>query len=406
MNRTVKIILAAAALTAVLSTFLYFRYPYDTLTAEMAEVHKTVTGSGFILRGETVVENESTGVFEPLVKDGTRVARGSTVGTVISGDLDEKLAEQLEDVTGRIDDIKRSESIADLYASDDARIYSVVKELAADIRAAAEKSDYSAAQDCKNRLSIIAEKSAASKTGGARDELLLSLQKEQYELETRLGGVRDEIAAPAAGFFYSSLDGLEYYGNADVVGTLKAEDIDGFSEIMKEFKPDSGQLAKIEDSYAWYLAATVKQSEAVDISQGDAVMLSIDEQAAVSATVLAKNEENGTCALIIKSTRSVQGITDKRTCEFEIETKAFRGLRVPAEAIRVKGDVTGVYVVSENKAVSFKCVDMLCRDGDFYVVKNKYTPPEGSKFQALKIYDKILVNPEAVRGYDKDIGKS
>ena len=384
MNRTVKIILAAAALTAVLSTFLYFRYPYDTLTAEMAEVHKTVTGSGFILRGETVVENESTGVFEPLVKDGTRVARGSTVGTVISGDLDEKLAEQLEDVTGRIDDIKRSESIADLYASDDARIYSVVKELAADIRAAAEKSDYSSAQDCKNRLSIIAEKSAASKTGG----------------------VRDEIAAPAAGFFYSSLDGLEYYGNADVVGTLKAEDIDGFSEIMKEFKPDSGQLAKIEDSYAWYLAATVKQSEAVDISQGDAVMLSIDEQAAVSATVLAKNEENGTCALIVKSTRSVQGITDKRTCEFEIETKAFRGLRVPAEAIRVRGDVTGVYVVSENKAVSFKCVDMLCRDGDFYVVKNKYTPPRGSKFQALKIYDKILVNPEAVRGYDKDIGKS
>ena len=83
--------------------------------------------------------------------------------------------------------------------------------------------------------------------------------------------------APAAGFFYSSLDGLEYYGNADVVGTLKAEDIDGFSEIMKEFKPDSGQLAKIEDSYAWYLAATVKQSEAVDISQGDAVMLSIDD---------------------------------------------------------------------------------------------------------------------------------
>ena len=77
MNRTVKIILAAAALTAVLSTFLYFRYPYDTLTAEMAEVHKTVTGSGFILRGETVVENESTGVCEPLVKDGTRVARGS-----------------------------------------------------------------------------------------------------------------------------------------------------------------------------------------------------------------------------------------------------------------------------------------------------------------------------------------
>lgn len=404
MNRTIKIILAAAGVLAALSTFLYFRYPYDTLTAEMAEVRKTVTGSGFILRGETIVENESTGVFEPLVKDGTRVARGSTVGTVISGDLDEKLANQLEEVTGRIDDIKRSESIADLYSSDDARIFSVVSGLAEDIRTAADKSDYAAAQDCKNRLAIIAERSAASKSGSARDELLLSLQKEQYELETRLGGVREEIAAPAAGFFYSSLDGLEYYGNADVVGTLKAEDIDGFSDILKEFKPDSGQLAKIEDSYAWYLAATVNPSDAADISQGDTVNVSVDEQTAVPGIVLAKNEEDGTCALVVKSSRSVQGITDKRTCEFEIETRAFNGLRVPAEAIRVRNDVTGVYVISENKAVSFKCVDMLCRDGDYYIVKNKYTPPEKSKYAALKIYDKILVNPEAVRGYDKNIG--
>ena len=72
------------------------------------------------------------------------------------------------------------------------------KVVAADIRAAAEKSDYSAAQDCKNRLSIIAEKSAASKTGGARDELRRGGRKALQPVSVLPSVFKRKFAAPSA----------------------------------------------------------------------------------------------------------------------------------------------------------------------------------------------------------------
>lgn len=406
MNKTVKIILAVVAAAALLSTISYFRYPYDTETARIAEVRKTITGSGFILRRETVMDNETTGVFEPLVKDGVRVARGSTVGTVLSGDLDEKLTLQLEEVTDRIEEIRRTESIADLYASDDARIYSAMKALTEDVRKSVDDADYKTAQEYKVQLEVLAEKKNSAASGNARDELLVSLQKKQYELETMLDGVRAELQAPEAGFFYTELDGLEDYGAESTILTLTPGDIDGFSSVLKDYSRDRTQIAKVEDSYAWYLAASVPKEEAQGIESGETVKVSIDEQTAVQANVLVKNEEGDKCALVLKSNKNVKGIMEKRVVEFEIEKEYYKGIRVPAEAMRVLDDVTGVYVISENKMVSFRCVDILSQEEDCYIVRNKYLPPEGSKYPALKIYDNILVNPEAVRGNGKDIGKS
>ena len=93
---------------------------------------------------------------------------------------------------------------------------------------------------------------------------------------------------------------------------------------------------------------------------------------------------------------------EKREVSFEIEKEYHRGLSVPAEAVCVKNDVTGVYVVDENKSVSFKCIDILFIDDDIYIVRDKYVPPEDVKYSSLKIYDKIILNPEAVKDYGKD----
>ena len=95
MSKSRRNILLVALLLALLSTVSYCASPYDTESAQIVEIKDTITGSGFILRRETLVKKTITGVFEPLVKDGTRVGKGSSVGTVISGNLDKKLAEKL-----------------------------------------------------------------------------------------------------------------------------------------------------------------------------------------------------------------------------------------------------------------------------------------------------------------------
>ena len=124
MSKAVRNILLVVLLIAIISTISYCASPYDTEQAQLVEIKKTITGSGFLLRRETPVTRDITGVFEAVIKDGVRVARGSSVGMIVSGNLDKELAKKLEEVTQRIEEIKYSDNIAGLYSSDDARIFS------------------------------------------------------------------------------------------------------------------------------------------------------------------------------------------------------------------------------------------------------------------------------------------
>lgn len=400
MNKKIKIILLVAVITALISTISYCSAPYDTETAQLKEMSKTVVGSGYILRKETVVKNDVTGVFEPLVKDGVRVSRGSTVGTIISGNLDAKLTSRLEEVTARIEEIKQSASFADIYSSDELRVYSVLKEMAQGIRGNTQLRDYASAGEYVSQLNTILGKS--ENDGSARDKLLVSLEDEKYSLEQQLGGIRTNAPSPAAGVFYTSLDGLEGIGDNEAdVAKLSCTDIDGFSESLSSYKNDGKAVAKICDTYAWYIAANIPQKDAEGLQAGNAVMISVDEQPFVKASVIALNNDDADrAAIIIKSTVDVKSITEKRIVEFEIKKEEYSGIYVPSAAIRVVDDITGVYVINQNGTVNFRAINIIANLGDYYIVQNKYTPPAECKYQALKVYDNILVNPESVRGVD------
>ena len=398
MHKALKTGLIIIILAALLSTLSYCSAPYDTETAHVVTVKKTVTGSGFLLRRETLVKSQTNGVFETLAKDGARVSRGSSVGIIISGNLDAALSRELEDVTRRIEEIQQSGSILDIYSSDEARIFSAMKDITSTIRQKVREEDFISAGESTLSLSALVQKKNSNENMTSADKLLVSLQEEKYNLEQQLGGIREEVLAPASGYFYTTLDGLEQIGSEKDIAALSTSDINGFSQTLKEFDPKEGAAAKITDTYAWYLAAAVPLEEAELFKAGQEVTVSIDESPAVKASVLAVNKDTtAEAALILKCDRNIVGIYEKRTAEFEICLEEYSGLYVPSAAIRVVDDVTGVYVMTKNQSVSFKCVDIILGEDNYYIVKNKYEPPEGTPYEPLKVYDNILVNPEAVR---------
>lgn len=397
MHKALKTGLIIILLAALLSTLSYCSAPYDTETAHVVTVKKTVTGSGFLLRKETLVQSQTNGVFETLAKDGARVSRGSSVGVIISGNLDAALSKELEEVTRRIEEIKQSGSILDIYSSDEARIFSAMKDIASTIRQKVREEDFVSAGESTLSLSALIQKKNSNENMTSADKLLVSLEEEKYNLEQQLGGIREEVLAPASGYFYTTLDGLEGVGNEKDIAALTTTDINGFSQTLREFDAQGSAPAKITDTYVWYLAAAVPLEEAQLFKEGQEVTVSVDESPAVKASILAVNKDNtGEAALILKCDRNIVGIYEKRTAEFEICLEEYSGLYVPSAAIRVIDDITGVYVMTKNQSVSFKCVDILLNEDNYYIVKNKYEPPEGSPYAALKVYDNILVNPEAV----------
>lgn len=397
MNKALRNVLLAVLLIAFISTVSYCTAPFDTETAHMVNIRKTVIGSGYILRQESVIELSAGSIFESGINDGQRISKGGSVGVSISGDLNDKLIKELEDVTLRIEEIEESNSFANIYASDEARIYTALKDISASIREDVRAENFSSAQNSTMQLSTLLQKKFSSQNGGAATDLLVSLKERKYELEQQLGGTRTEVRAPSAGYFYENLDGLESGADEKTISALTVAKIEGFSETLEAFSPEKAQVGKIVDTYRWYLAAVMDSSKTENLTPGQSVTISVDNSSPVKATILSLNAaENGDVALIIKCTREIKGIWDKRTAEFELCYEEYNGLYVPAAAIRVVDDVTGVYVLNQNDSVSFKCIDILLKEEEYYIVRKSFTPPEGISFTPLKQYDNILVNPEAV----------
>lgn len=403
MNRALKIVLLITLLLAFISTVSYCSAPFDTETAQLISIRKTVSGEGYILRKETPVEQTPRGAFELSVQDGARVSKGSSIGVTISGNFSDELVKKLEEVKSRIEEINKSNNFADIYASDEARIFSALKDITATIRENTRGEDFVAATENTRQLSTLLQKKYSAENEGAASELLISLEEEKYELEQRLGGIRSELRAGASGYFYSTLDGLEGKANEGELFALTPSKISRFADTMKNYKEEDGTIGKIVETYTWYLAAIIPTEEAELLKEGSVITLSVDDAPAVKATISAINtDEAGRSALIIKCTRDVQSIFEKRVVEFEVCYEEYSGLYVPSAAIRVLDGVTGVYVINGNESVSFRCVDILLQEEDYYVVRSSYTPPEGVSFSSLKVYDDILVNPEAAKNYEPE----
>ena len=212
MHKVLKTGLIILLLALLLSTLSYCSAPFDTQTAHVVNVKKAITGSGFLLRKETLVKGNTNGVFETVAKDGTRVSRGTAVGVIISGNLDKALSEKLEEVSRRIEEIKQSGSIFDIYSSDEARIFSAMKDLTSTIRQRVSEEDFISARESTLSLSALIQKKNSAENMTSADKLLVSLEEEKYNLEQQLGGIREEVLAPASGYFYTTLDGLEGTG--------------------------------------------------------------------------------------------------------------------------------------------------------------------------------------------------
>ena len=108
-------------------------------------------------------------------------------------------------------------------------------------------------------------------------------------------------------------------------------------------------------------------------------------------------DDRDSAAVIVKCTRNANGIFEKRDVNFEICYEEYSGFYVPAAAIRVKNDITGVYVINQNETVSFRAIDILLQEDDFVIAKNASRTPAESQYSPLKLYDNILVNPEVIK---------
>lgn len=405
MNRILKISLLVLLIITLISTASYCSAPYDTETAHIINVRKTIDGGGYILRNETVVKAPSSGLFEPAIKSGDRISKGAQLGIFTRGSIDDKLADEYAEVTRRINEIKQTDGISSLYSSDEARIYSVMKSTTAFIRQNCREENYLAAAENTRQLSMLVEKKHTVENASAQDQVLVDLEEQKYILEQQLGGVRENVFSPKSGYYYSELDGMEGTYEDSELSLLSNEDISKYEDTLKNYVPDSSP-GKITDSYIWYLAATIHKDDAALLKTDGKVTVSLDGSSFVTAKIIALNtDDSDYVAVVLKSDRQIPGVYEKRTAQFEICIEEHTGLYVPSAAIRVVDGITGVYVMNRNNNIEFRCVKILLEEDKYYIVADNYTHSEECPYTPLANYDNVLVNPEVTNLDKKPVTK-
>ncbi len=404
MRRALKIILCAVVIIALISTVRYCADPYDTQTVTYYEYQKSVSGEGFILREETVVDNDVPGVFEPYVNEGERVGRDARIGTVISGTPDENLMRELNDVNQRIEDIEESTTIAGIYQTDTVRIANAVNENVKSMRQAVADGDLNTATELKREIGYLKNRTAQLDGSEPAEQLLSQLYSRKTEIETAIGSVQEIVYAPIAGVYSSAVDGLESYGTEEALSALTPEDIDSIDLTLNSGEKDERAVCKISDNFIWYLAAKISEEEAAGVKPGAAVNIRIDNANSpeVAGKVYYLSEPvDGSCAMVVSCDLFVEGISSLRRVDYEVVLQRETGLRIPSSALRIEDGHKGVYILIDKKTKSFRYVNdnpFRSEDDQYYIVDAKYTPVGApTDYVPLKEYDKVLIEPEKVK---------
>ncbi len=403
MRKVLKIILAVVIVAAAVSTVRYCSNPYNTQTVTYYEYQKSIQGEGFILRNETVISNDVPGVFEPFVNEGERVSRDARVGTVMSGEPDEKLVSELGQVRQRIEDIEKSATIADVYQSDAIRISNAVSNDVKDLRAAVQNGDLAAATEMKREIGYLKDRSVQIENNEQTDQLLEELYLRRYEIEDAIGSVQNEIYAPISGVYSSIVDGLEQYGSNKALAELTPEQVESFGDILETYQQDAKDVCKISDNFAWYLVADITEEEAADVKVGSTVTVTVlsADSAEVTGTVYSLGEaQDGKRVMVVRSDLFVEGISSLRRVDYEVVLQKHTGLKIPSAALRIEDGHKGVYILID-KQKSFRYVNddpFRSEDDEYYIVDRKYIPSGApTDYVPLKEYDKVLLKPEEVR---------
>lgn len=186
-------------------------------------------------------------------------------------------------------------------------------------------------------------------------------------------GEKHLVTAPAPGVVCFSLDGWEgelqpaFLENINVSRVKEAEsrllEAKEGSEVSK-----GSLLCKIINNYTWYFVAEVQKDRLAELEgrKTVSVCLAFAPDTVVSAKVIGSGREK-TENIILRIEQEIAGCSQVRFTGAEIITRRVKGIVVPASAVVIAGEETGVYVVRRS-VVNYCPVEVVAIGGEQVVV--------------------------------------
>ena len=382
-NRLFLILVAAAFVIYLITSFISTFSNYETEPAVHVTVNDSFTATGWFFRDETPISGSSGDSVKHIVYSGERVHKDAGLAIVYSDEEALALSREIEPLDNRIELLDTALQAAS-DSSDAAQLDQMITQSIQQLDGLIKSGSGSALATSANSLRMLSLRHEATNL----DATALSterdtLEAERASLEQQLSGRTSELSAPTSGYYSEVVDGYENVLTLDQLDSLT---IEGFHELTQGAEQvDSNQvLGKIIEGFTWYLVAEVPAEQADRLSVGQDLRVNFTQASLESpVTVYSILDERGseTSLLVLEGTEFNSEMVSMREQPVEIILQTYSGLKVPKAAVRMEpvtdseGNVTErtvVYILSGGVQKS-KIIKTLYETEDYYVVEQSAT---------------------------------
>ena len=341
---------------------------------------------GFIIRNETVLEDNVSGVLSYEIADGGRVSKGGTVAVSYPTSADADNRVKIEELEQRIAVLERIQTYNDLNAADITSINRNIHDSIYGVVSATQGGKVTVTEHYDTLLEYMARRQIV--TGEATDfnSLIASLKAQRDGLKASLNDAGARVVSPQSGYVIYSVDGYE---NAVSVENLQNLNADMLKSIKKD-KVSDNAVCKIVSDYEWYIAAAIPFSESLNLKLGNKLTLKTDLQSTpeleVTVKHINKQSVQGEAVVVFALDTMNNELALQRQLDITLVYEEHEGLKVDNRAIRFVEGQKGVFVYLASQ-VKFLPVEVLWQGENYSIVKQEASTDKTH----LRIYDEVIV---------------
>lgn len=386
-----------------------------TETAMYGEVSDVLQAQGFILRNETVIDESYSGVLSYRVADGSRVSRGGVIADIFSNESDAASQRELDQLDQEIENLQSLSQTANFYVANPSMLGDQIYSALEGISQLVNENDFSGLNTQKGELqNALIRRQLITGEESAEDysQRISQLQSQRDTLASQTGSATGSILAPEAGYFISTVDGLE---NVMDISQVESITVAQAEELLEQQPSSIDAVGKICQDFNWYAVCVFDEDDMVRFEGVEAVYLDIPfastEQ--IPAKVLARNSdgESGKTAVVFQCSTMDADIAAVRNEAIQVTVNTYSGVLVNERAIRfadveytttdeagntvtqVQENVKGVYVLYGGQLEFVQVFTDQTVNG-YAICRTDLTEEEQSMLvtdSTIQLYDQVVV---------------
>ena len=396
-------------LAVTLGVLAYFgiqglQYLGDPLTTTLAYNYQVEEGmdlSGYVVRREQVLADETSGLLRLQRSEGEKVSAGGTVALVYADQASLDRQREIDELSGRIEQLQFAQE-ASLGSEVSLKLDAQIMRSLLDYRAELAAGRLDNAEEHKTELkSLVLKRDYTYSDTEDLSGQIAELQSRLKELKAQAASSIRAVKAPVSGVYSAVVDGYETVLTPGLLADMTPSQLNA----VQADETLTSQTGKLILGDSWYYAVTMSADQAKALRDSGGTMTlrfakGVEQDQTVTLYAVGP-EEQGRVVVTFRGEYNMAQVTLLRRQSAQLIWRTVAGIRVPNEALRAantkvdqEGNRTtveslGVYCVVGMEA-RFKPVEVLYSGDGFVLVRS--TAASDQESLRLRPGDEIIIS--------------